>query len=214
MTDPTENETGADLVKAGQAAAQTADSKQMLEDAKAFDAEVRTKLRESGKLLNLTFAPNESAQSMHTKLMEARALIEQEPETAVEAAAPSSEKVRRQQIRLDNLKLVRIRISCSNPNKAGLPGEILTVHNDVVGTVKKYIPYNEAGEAYHVPFIMFKFLKRKKYMRIIDPPKGSRALPTTKLVPEYSIEVLDPLTDKELRDLAIAQGAAEAADDA
>jgi hypothetical protein len=79
--------------------------------------------------------------------------------------------------------------------------------------MKKFIPYNEAGEAYHVPMLLLKMLKRKKFLQIKDPPKGSRSAATTKLVPEYAITILEPLTEQELKDLARAQGAAEAADD-
>jgi len=204
--------TAEELIARGQAAARQAELQRIAEEANSFEANLRKQLRENGKVLGLNFAPNTSTDTMIKQLTEAREQILQDPPTAAEIAAPPSEHAARQKLRDENLKLIRIRISCGNPNKSGLPGEILTVHNDIVGTVKKYIPYNEAGDSYHVPYILLKMLKRKKYMRIVDPPKGSRALPTTKLVPEYSIEVLDQLTPAELKELAIAQGAAASAD--
>jgi hypothetical protein len=205
--------TGEDLVKAGQAAALKAQQEQDAADAINFEREMKEKLRENGKLLGITFSPNEGVPSMIQKLKDARAEIFRDPEDVMkEQDQPLSIQEERNKQRFDMLKLVRIQIACVNPNKSGLPGEIFTVHNDFVGTVKKFIPYQEAGEAYHVPMILLKFLKRKKFLQIKDPPKGSRASATTKLVPEFAITILDPLTEAELKELARAQGAAESAE--
>lgn len=208
MTDENQELSAEELIAKGQAAAQETANLEL--DVKA----IKDKLRENGKLLGVSFGPNESIPSMHAKLSEARALYEAPPEpVAGLASLTETEADQRQRLYDENMKLVRIRIACLNPNKAGLPGEILTIHSDMVGTVKKYIPYNEAGEAYHVPYILLKLMKRKKFLQIKQPPKGSRAAPTTKLVPEYGIEILEPLTARELEDLKRAQGAAASADD-
>ena len=215
MTDETQN-TGEDFVKSGQVAAQAMDSAERarLEAEMAnFEKDMKEKLRENGKLLGITFGPNEGIASMREKLMNARELIIADPETEEQKAAPSDVREERRRLRMENLKLVRVQIACLNPAKSDLPGEIFTVHSDVTGTIKKFVPYNEAGEAYHVPYILFKFLKRKKYLQIKDPPKGTRQSPTTKLVPEFAITVLEKLSAAELKDLARAQGAAESAED-
>lgn len=209
---------GEDLVKQGQAAAAAAQAKAELEEAAEWEAEMKRKLRDAGKILGVTFSPNEGIPSMREKLAAAREAIMSETdlsglEQAQAVVDPSMEAAAaRRQLRLENTKLVRVQIACLNPAKAGLPGEIFTVHNDVVGTVKKYVPYDEAGEAYHIPMFLLKFLKRRKYLQIKSPPKGSRAAPTTKMVPEFSITILEQLNEAELRELARAQGAAEAAE--
>ncbi len=216
MADEAEMITGEDLVKQGQAAAQHAENEQIALEQIEFEKDLKDKLRENGKLLGLTFGPNEGIPSMRQKLMEARELLVQEPleaDITLPVAEQDDELTARRKLRLEMTKLVRVQIACLNPAKSELPGEIFTVHNDVVGTVKKFVPYNEAGEAYHIPYFLFKFLKRKKYLQIKDPPKGSRQAPTTKMVPEFSITILDPLTPSELKELARAQGAAEAAED-
>jgi hypothetical protein len=217
MADPIEQKTTEltpeQLVAQGQAAAQSVDLAAIAKEQADFEADVRKKLRENGKLLGLNFGPNTSVQSMHEQLMAAREQLTQDSDDlAEEKDLPVSEAQFRANLRQENMKLVRIRIACLNPAKAGLPGEILSVHNDIVGTVKKYIPYNEAGEAYHVPMILFKMLKRKKFLQIVQPPKGSHAPPTTKMAPEYGIEVLPQLTPKEIEDLKRAQGAAKSSD--
>lgn len=221
MTDETnkpEETSAEDLIKQGKDAARTAELKAQLEEANALENELKAKLRENAKVLGVKLAPNMSVENMVKTLSEARELLLQEdpePELSVKAStSPEIEAQKaRQALRQENLRLVRIRISNLNPAKANLPGEILCVHNDIVGTLKKFIPYNEAGEAYHVPMMLLKMLQRKKFLQIVQPPKGSRALPTQKLVKEYAIEVLEPLTEKELADLRKAQGAAESAED-
>ena len=219
MADQNEDKTGENLVKAGQLAAQQAENEAAAKEQIEFEKDLKDKLRENGKLLGITFSPNEGIPSMRQKLLEAREVLIQEPlvekpGTVLNAAGDlSTDLSARRKLRLENTKLVRIQIACLNPAKAELPGEIFTVHSDIVGTVKKFVPYNEAGEAYHVPFMLLKFLKRKKDLQIKDPPKGSRQPPTTKMVPEFAITVLDPLSETELKELARAQGAAEASDD-
>lgn len=219
MADQTEDKNGEDLVKAGQLAAQQAENERIAQEQIEFEKDLKAKLRENGKLLGIDFAPNAGITSMREQLLAAREVLIQEPleeapGTVLNAKGdPSTDLTARRALRLENTKLVRIQIACLNPAKSELPGEIFTVHNDIVGTVKKFVPYNEAGEQYHVPFMLLKFLKRKKYLQIKDPPKGSRQPPTTKMVPEFAITVLDPLTPAELKELARAQGAAEASDD-
>lgn len=212
MTDQNQNNMGEDLVKQGQSASQMTDE-ELAKEAMEFERELKQKLRENGKLLGLDFGPNTSIQTMRDQLVAARELILDAPAEEQGKEEPANEFALRRKLKMENTKLVRIRIACVNPAKADLPGEIFTVHNDFVGTVKKFVPYNEAGDAYHVPMLLLKFLKRKKFLQIILPPKGSHAPPTTKMVSEFAITVLDPLTKQELAELARAQGAAEAAED-
>jgi hypothetical protein len=215
MADETKKETGEDLVAAGQAAAVKAEQEQIAQEQASFEKDLKEKLRENGKLMGLTFSPNEGIVSMRQKLADAREQLLQEPlvqDVTVPVDERKAEFDVRKKLRMEMTKLVRVQIACLNPSKSELPGEIFTVHNDVVGTVKKFVPYNEAGESYHIPYFLYKFLKRKKYLQIVPPPKGARTAATTKMVPEFSITVLEPLTAAELKELARAQGAAEAAE--
>ena len=102
-------------------------------------------------------------------------------------------------------KLIRIRLTCMDPNKKGWTGEIFTVSNDIVGTVRKFVPFN-AEKGYHVPNIIYKHLKRKKRQefRTIKTRKGMD-IKQGYLVPAFAIEVLPPLTHTELKDLAQRQ---------
>lgn len=116
----------------------------------------------------------------------------------------------RKQYRDENLKLVRLRITNMNPSKAQLKGEILTVANSVLGKVSKYIPYgDECGEdGYHVPNILYQFMKERKFAQI---KTNKRGYPTATDVNEFALEVLPPLTQKQLNSLKLKQAAASGA---
>lgn len=114
-------------------------------------------------------------------------------------------KVKR--LRLDALQLVRVRITCMNPFKKDITGEVITVSNRYIGRVSKLIPFN-LEEPYHVPKVLIEELKTRRYLNVktvrkdgvdVVQPEAMRELP------EYAIEYLPKLTEKELNDLKIQQ---------
>lgn len=121
----------------------------------------------------------------------------------------------RQKAKNEQMKLIRIRITNMNPAKADLPGEIITVGNELVGTVRKYVPYGEqTDEGYHVPNIIYKYLKAKRFLNIrtrTDKRTGKIRIEQSMAL-ENAIEVLPQLTQKQLDDLARAQIAAGSVD--
>lgn len=118
----------------------------------------------------------------------------------------------RQYLQKKAMKLIRIRISCMDPKKRDIPGEVITVANEYMGTVRKYVPYGEAtDEGYHVPMCIYNALKARKFNSIrtrTDKNNNNQIIVESSWVPEYAIEVLPPLTKEELRNLATAQAAA------
>lgn len=124
------------------------------------------------------------------------------------AAAREAKATRLRQQRREQMKLIRCRITNLNPAKRDLPGEVFTVANGVLGAVSKYVPYGEAGQSYHLPQIMVTSLRDRKFVQLRRTP-GKYGIPTVekKLVPEFSIEELTPLTKQELEDLAVVQAA-------
>lgn len=115
----------------------------------------------------------------------------------------------RQTVRKEQLKLVRIRLAVMNPAKRNWKGEIFTVANSVIGTVKKFVPYNPKfyENGYHVPYCIYTMLRDKKFLNITTQQKGPRIEVHTDLAPEFSIEVLPQLTKEELAQLAADQRA-------
>ena len=102
-------------------------------------------------------------------------------------------------------KLIRIRVNCMNPNKKDWEGEMYTVSNAVVGTFKKYVPFNN-DQGWHVPNIIYKHMEERQ-CQIFYTFKNElgHKVRKGKLVKELAIEVMPPLTQKELDALAQRQ---------
>jgi hypothetical protein len=138
---------------------------------------------------------------------------EDEP-PAAEAVAAEKETLgqRNKRLKLEASRLVRIRLTCMNPNKREWPGELFTVSNKVVGTFKKMIPFDNE-EGYHVPHIIYEQLVARQ-CQIFVTVKDSRGNKGRKgkLIKEFNIEVLPPLTKDQLADLAQQQAIAHSID--
>lgn len=102
-------------------------------------------------------------------------------------------------------KLVRIRIQCMDPQKKDWPGEIISVGSSKLGTYKKYVPYG-TGEPYHVPWIIYQHLLDKKCSVFYNAQAANgMKVRKSRQINAYAIELLPPLTQEELRDLARKQ---------
>jgi hypothetical protein len=117
----------------------------------------------------------------------------------------------REELLASQMKLVRLRITNMDPNKKDLPGEVLTVANEYIGTVSKFIPFGEAtDEGYHVPFCLYKMMEERRFQLIRTTRDRRTGTPSTtsSWQKEFALEVLPQLTEAELADLARAQIAA------
>jgi len=109
----------------------------------------------------------------------------------------------RQRAIKEAMKLVRIRVSCMNPQKADLPGEIVTVANATL-SAKKYVPLKgDAAQSWHVPHCIYEQLRDAQFLQIVSRDGGEQV--QAKMVPEYSIELLPPLSAQEIERIATAQ---------
>ena len=171
------------------------------------DADKLKMLHMKADTLGVGYTSDTTAEVLLQKISDAmEGKKEQKVENSVKQKTPAE---LRQEAYNDCMYLVRVRITNMNPQKADLPGEIFTVSNRIVGEVKRYIPYGEQIDGWHVEKILLDMLKEKKFNQI-KTRKGSNGqiLPETKWVKEFAIEELPPLTEKELKVLANKQAAA------
>ena len=106
-------------------------------------------------------------------------------------------------------RLVRCRITCMNPAKRAWEGEIISVGSAKNGTFKKYVPFD--GREWHVPKVIFdELLDRKCTVWSNGKDSRGRTIRKGRLVPEFNVQVLDPLTPAELADLRKQQALANA----
>lgn len=124
---------------------------------------------------------------------------------------PDAGLTTRQILMRDQMKLVRVRIANLDPSKKDLSGEILTVANEYIGTVRKFIPFGEAtDEGYHVPQCLLSMMQERKFqtIRTIKDRRSGTVRVETGEAREFAIEILEPLSQAEMQQLATAQQAA------
>lgn len=123
---------------------------------------------------------------------------------AAQEAGLSDAQKRNEAIKNAN-RLVRVRVTCMNPNKRDWEGEIITVSNSVVGTFKKFVPFNSV-EGWHIPFIILQALKERQCQIFVNGTDANgRKIKRAQLIAEFGIEVLPALNETELKDLAQRQ---------
>lgn len=171
------------------------------------DKEEKKILRARLSKMGISSSPNTSLENLRAKYAEISSgnITPTTESPSVESTASIAERVRK-----EATKLVRVRIKNLNPYTQDLHGEIFTVANEVIGKVSKYVPYDDAGEAYHIPNCIYKMLLNKKFLQVktfTDPVTKKRTVQQS-WVPSFSIEVLPQLTVDELKELARKQEAA------
>lgn len=164
-------------------------------------------LKSRADMLGVKYHPSISLEKLREKI---NASLESETKnegTGIGAAETEAQK--RLRLMQEATKLVRIRVTCMNPAKKEWEGEIITVGNAGVGTHKKYIPFN-ADEGWHVPNIIYQALQERQCQVFVSTKtKNGVTMRQGKLIKEFAIEVLPPLTEEELKDLAQRQAMAK-----
>ena len=177
-------------------------------------------LKQRATLMNIKFSNNISVEKLREKIEAAQVKDEPVVEADVNPLGEKQEAgVKKmtlgQKIRAEQTRLIRVRIQNLDPKKKDLPGEIITVANEYMGTVRKFVPFGEVTDnGYHIPYCIYEFLKERKFINITTR-KGKNGLPDIRATEarEFSIEVLPPLTEAELAQLAQAQIAAGSLND-
>lgn len=177
-------------------------------------------LKARADMLGITYHPSIGVEKLRDKINAALADKPQDsdipegglppvtPVAPVATVEPETPAQKRKRLKLEATALVRIRLTCMNPAKRDWDGEIISVGNALVGTLTKFVPFN-AEEGWHVPKMMYEFLKERQ-CQVFVAKKSKRGVTVRegKLIKEFAIEVLPPLTDRELRDLAQRQAMA------
>ena len=128
------------------------------------------------------------------------------------AAVVESDNAKRLRLKQEALRLVRIRVTCMNPAKKEWEGEIFTSGNAVIGSVKKYVPFN-ADEGWHVPHCIYQVMKDRMCQVFVNgKSRDGVTVRQGKMIKEFAIEVLPQLTKDELDELARRQAMSKSID--
>ena len=189
-------------------------------------------LKSRARMMGITFSNNIGVDALRDKIEQAMVgesntlpktddlgedneeVVETAPPALQDPAVPKPAKKEtlRQQVMRENMRLIRLRITNLDPKKKDLPGEVFTVANEFLGTVRKFVPFGEVTEdGYHVPYVIYKMMKRRKFLNIRtykDRKNNNQIRVEQNWAQEFALEVLPPLTKEELGKLAVAQQAA------
>ena len=171
-----------------------------------------TTLKERAQMLGVSFHPSIGLEKLREKVNAAVAGVAEPDPEKPQDAAEETEGQRKKRLKEEALKLVRVRVTCMNPAKAEWSGEILTVGNSVIGSVKKYVPFN-ADDGWHIPYVLYEFM-RDRMCQVFTNSKTKNGVTVRqgKLIREFAIEVLPDLTQEELHDLAQRQAMSKSID--
>ena len=163
-----------------------------------------TLLKERADLMGIKYHPSISLDTLKERVNSALNKTEVAPKDTGVAVVETETQLRARQI-AEFTRLIRVRITCMDPNKKNWPGEYFTVSNGVIGTVKRFVPFNNT-EGWHIEKIIYDHMKtvRRMEFKEIKGPRGMKIKKTVQ-VPAFAIEVLDPLTPAQLKDLAQKQ---------
>lgn len=122
---------------------------------------------------------------------------------------------RREAIRAQALRLVRVKIQNLDPNDSAVTGAIISLQNKYTGKVAKLIPFGDETEnGYHIPWMMYEHLKQWKFPLRKEVRGGRFGVKTYKTVManKFNVEILPPLSMTELTELKNHQRASQSID--
>lgn len=173
-------------------------------------------LKARAATMGVKYHPNIKGPALREKIQEAQKEVLPTQSELLEAAdqltkvigeSPRQKVLRK---RREASRLVRVRVTCRNPAKSEWEGEIFTASNSVVGSFKKFVPFNnEAG--WHIPQIILNMMEERQCQIFVNK-KGKGKGKEGKLIKEFAIEIMNPLNPEELKDLATQQAIAHSID--
>ena len=168
-------------------------------------------LKQRASMMGIVFSNNIGIEKLRERVNEKLAEEASQEEAVKPIETKVKEKSLRQNIIDENMRLIRIRITNLDPKKSNLPGEIITVANEFLVTVRKFVPFGEVTDGgYHVPYCIYKLLKSRKFLNIRtvkNPADPLKPIIQQNWVNEFALEVLPQLTQEELDKLASTQAA-------
>lgn len=115
---------------------------------------------------------------------------------------------KRERMREEHLKLVRVVLTAMSPFEKQLKGTMITVGNKTLGNVTRYIPFDVE---WHVEKMVLDTLRDRKFRHRVEHKDRvtGRVSYSNRFLPAYAINELEPLTEQERKELCRAMKARE-----
>lgn len=186
-------------------------SEELTEEQKLAAAELEA-LQGKANALGVKFHTNAGADTLRQRILEREAEIAAEEAKSQDSAESDpvvelTDAQKAQQVKKKATRLVRCRVTCMDPTKKDWEGEIISAGNSVC-KAKRFVPF---GVEWHVEEIILNYLRTKKcqtFITVRGGPDGKQKIRRGKQMNAYAIEILNPLTEQELQDLAQRQAMA------
>jgi len=125
-----------------------------------------------------------------------------------EPESPPSDTNRKLNALKEATKLRRIIATCMNSRKKSGNTHYFEVSNDEIGTIKRYVPMN-TPKGTHVEDVIYQNMLARECVVFVDDVNTSngRVKVKSETIKEYSITLLPPLTEDELKELGREQSA-------
>ena len=155
-------------------------------------------LKERADTMGIDYHPKIGAEALRKKIN----VVLDKPTASTEGTGTlnQNKNAKRQALLKEATRLIRVVVLNQNPTKKEWRGEYLGVSNAAIGTIKRYVPYDVET---HVEAVLVKQLKSRQMTRFYtELNENKQKVRKFRLVPEFSVSELEPLSKDELQQLA------------
>ena len=156
-----------------------------------------TTLKTKADLMGIQYSPNIGLDTLRERVNKHLQDTEQNQQQPVNAAPVIVDT------RMESMKLVKVIITSMDQTKKDYPGEVFTVSNAVIPTIKRFVPF---GVETHVEKILLDVIKDKQCLQLVEDSQAKiKGMKKKKIIRAYAVQELPQLTSEELEELRKAQ---------
>lgn len=156
-----------------------------------------TTLKAKADLMGIQYNPNIGLDTLRERVNKHLQDTEQNQQQPVNAAPVIVDT------RMESMKLVKVIVTSMDQTKKDYPGEVFTVSNAVIPTIKRFVPF---GTETHVEKILLDVIKDKQCLQLVEDSQAKiKGMKKKKSIRAYAVQELPQLTVEELEELRKAQ---------
>lgn len=162
----------------------------------ALEVDELTTLKAQADRMGVKYSANIGVETLRERIAEQLKDSSNSPDKTVVAEIAAD-------ARLEALKLVRVIITPMDATKKDYHGEIFTISNAVLPTIKRFVPF---GVETHIENILLDVIQDKQCLQMVDDAKAKiKGMKKKKVIRAYAIQTLPPLTAEQLEELRKSQ---------